>query len=467
MKPFLNEEFLLDTPRAQHLYHEHAEPMPIIDYHCHLSPEQIATDHQFSTITELWLKTDHFKWSAMRWNGVDERYCTGSDTSDWEKFEKWAETMPYCLRNPLYHWSHIELKRIFGIDKLLGPDTAREIYDKCNEMLQKKELSAQGILKKFRVETLCTSDDPIDSLQWHQKAKRDGMAVQMLPTWRPDNAMNIQYGSYPEYIHKLEEVADTDITTFKDMVAALQKRHDYFAENGCVLSDHGIKQFYDTPYTTSQVDTIFEKAMRGQTLSTLEIKQYKNAFLTVSAEMDYDAGWAQQYHYGALLDNNTVMFKRLGTDMGFDSIGEYATAEEMSHFLDKLSNRGKLTRTVLYCVNEGSNEVMASMASNFQDGSEPGKIQFGGGWWFNDQIYGITGQLNALSMLGLLSRFVGMTSDSNYLLCYSHHEYFRRILCNLLGNDIERGLIPDDEQLVGKMVEDICYNNAHRYFRFK
>lgn len=466
MKRFMDENFLLETPVAQDLYHNHAANMPIIDYHCHLDPAMIANDYHFKSITELWLGGDHYKWRAMRTNGVAEKYCTGKDTSDWEKFEKWAETVPYTFRNPLYHWTHLELKTAFGITKLLGPDTAREIYDECNAKLQLPEYSARGLMRRYHVECVCTTDDPIDDLKYHQQIIDSGFEIKVLPAWRPDKAMNIDKAGYAAYVEKLAQVANVDITSFCDMINALQKRHDFFASMGCKLSDHGVEEFYDVPYTESQIETIFEKAMRGQQLSDLEIKQYKNCFLTRMAEMDADADWTQQYHYGAIRDNNSLMYKALGPDTGFDSIGEFATARAMSHFLDHLNTEHKLTRTILYCLNPCANEVVATMLGNFQDGSCPGKIQFGSGWWFNDQIDGMTKQLNALSVLGLLSRFVGMLTDSRSFLSYPRHEYFRRLLCNLLGNDVEKGLLPDKRDILARMVEDISYNNARRYFKF-
>ena len=448
MKQFNDKNFVLDNEVAQDLFHNHASKMPIIDYHCHLIPEMVANDHRFKSITELWLGGDHYKWRAMRTNGVDEKYCTGKDTTDWEKFEKWAETVPYTLRNPLYHWTHLELKTAFGIDKLLSPKTAREIFDECNEKLQQPEVSARGLMKHYHVECVCTTDDPI-----------------MIPAWRPDKAMNIEAPEFADYVRQLEQVSGISITKFADMVDALKKRHDFFAQHGCKLSDHGIEEFYDEEYTESQIETIFEKAMRGQQLSTLETRQYKHCFLTIMAEMDADSDWTQQFHYGAIRNNNTKMFNLLGADTGFDSIGEFNTAKAMSKFLNKLNMEGKLTRTILYTLNPCANEVIATMLGNFQ-GGEPGKIQFGSGWWFNDQKDGMERQMNALSVLGLLSRFVGMLTDSRSFLSYPRHEYFRRILCNMLGNDVEKGLLPDDRELLGKMVEDISYNNARRYFKF-
>ena len=464
MKQFMDENFLLETSTAQELYHNHAAKMPIIDYHCHLIPQMVADDHRFRSITELWLGGDHYKWRAMRTNGVDERYCTGSDTSDWEKFEKWAETVPYTLRNPLYHWTHLELKTAFGIEKLLSPKTAREIFEECNEKLKLPEYSARGLMRHYGVECVCTTDDPVDDLRFHKQTRESGFEIKMIPAWRPDKAMNIEKPEFPAYVNQLAEVSGVSISKFSDMVDALKRRHDFFHEQGCRLSDHGIEEFYDEPYTDSQIDIIFEKAMRGQSLSTYEVRQFKHCFLMVMAEMDADSDWTQQYHYGAI--RNTLMYDRLGADTGFDSIGEFNTAKAMSHFMNDLNKKGKLTRTILYTLNPCANEVIATMLGNFQDGSCPGKIQFGSGWWFNDQLDGMTRQMNALSVLGLLSRFVGMLTDSRSFLSYPRHEYFRRLLCNLLGNDVEKGLIPADMELLGQMVEDISYNNARRYFKF-
>lgn len=466
MKKFMDEDFLLETDIAKDLYHNHAAKMPIIDYHCHLDPKMVAEDHRFQSITELWLGGDHYKWRAMRTNGVDERYCTGTDSSDWEKFEKWAETVPYCFRNPLYHWTHLELKTAFEIDKLLSPSTAREIYDICNEKLRQPEFSARGLMRHYHVECVCTTDDPVDDLHWHKVTRDSGFEINMLPAWRPDKAMNIEHPDFSAYMEQLSEVSGIEIDSYQHLVDALQRRHDFFHENGCRLSDHGVEEFYSDPYTSSQIETIFSRALRGLRLSKQEVHQYKHAFLQDCGEMDYNAGWTQQYHYGAIRNNNTCMYEQLGPDTGFDSIGEFSTAKALSCFLDELNTEHKLTRTILYCLNPSANEMIATMLGNFQDGSEPGKIQFGSGWWFNDQLDGMTKQINALSALGLLSRFVGMLTDSRSFLSYPRHEYFRRLLCNILGNDVECGLLPDSREDLVRMVEDISYYNARRYFHF-
>ena len=468
MKPFLDKDFLLQTDAAKTLYHEHAAKMPIIDYHCHLIPQMVAEDHRFSSITELWLGGDHYKWRAMRTNGVDERYCTGKDTTDWEKFQKWAETVPYTMRNPLYHWTHLELKTAFGIEKLLSPKTAREIFDECNEKLKSPEYSARGLMRRYHVECVCTTDDPVDDLRYHKQTAESGFEIRMLPAWRPDKAMAVEVpANFCAYIDKLSEVSGVKISHFQDMIDALQKRHDFFAQMGSRLADHGIEEFYAEDYTDAEINAIFDKVYGGKVLTQEEIRKFKSAMLVIFAEMDYEAGWAQQFHYGAIRDNNSKMFKLLGPDTGFDSIGEFNTAKAMSKFLDRLNAEGKLTRTILYNLNPSANEVIATMLGNFQDGSYPGKIQFGSGWWFLDQKDGMEKQMNALSLLGLLSRFVGMLTDSRSFLSYPRHEYFRRTLCNLLGNDIENGLLPASEMdFIGQMVENISYYNAKNYFNF-
>jgi len=468
MKNFLDENFLLQTETAQMLYHEHASKMPIIDYHCHLNPSLVANDHQFNTLTEIWLGGDHYKWRAMRTNGIDEKYCTGTDTSDWEKFEKWAETVPYTMRNPLYHWTHLELKTGFGIDKLLSPATAREIYDECTAKLQTPEYSARNLMRKYNVEVVCTTDDPIDSLEHHIKTKKEGFEVKMLPTWRPDKAMAVDNAaSFREYVEKLSKAAGISIITFDNLIEALQIRHNFFAEAGCKLSDHGIEEFYAEDYTVAQIKAIFNKVYGGQELAHSEILQFKSAMMVIFAEMDWEKGWTQQFHYGTIRNNNSRMFHQLGADTGFDSIGTFNTSRALSKFLNRLDIQNKLTKTILYNLNPADNEMIATMTGNFQDGTVAGKIQFGSGWWFLDQKDGMEKQLNSLSVLGLLSRFVGMLTDSRSFLSYPRHEYFRRTLCNLIGNDVENGLLPFQElEFISNMVENISYNNAKSFFKF-
>lgn len=467
MKPFMDKDFLLATETAKELYHGHAAKMPIIDYHCHLSPQMVAEDYRFRSITELWLGGDHYKWRAMRTNGVDERYITG-DASDWEKFEKWAETVPYTFRNPLYHWTHLELRTAFGINKLLNPQTAREIYEECNEKLQQPGFTARGLMRHYRVETVCTTDDPVDSLEWHKATRESGFEIKMLPAWRPDKAMateNVE--AFRAYVERLGEAAGADISDYAGFMDALQRRHDFFAAEGCRLSDHGLNEFYAEDYTDAEIKAIFNKVYGGTPLTAEEDAKFKSAMLVEFARMDAEKGWAQQYHYGTLRNNNSRMMKLVGPDTGFDSIGEFNTASSLSRLLDRLDSRGILPKTILYNLNPSANEMVATMAGNFQDSSVPGKIQFGSGWWFNDQKEGMERQMNALSLLGLLSRFVGMLTDSRSFLSYPRHEYFRRTLCNLLGNDVERGELPVEEMpRIRQMVEDISYYNAKRYFGF-
>ena len=468
MKNFMDENFLLQTETAQMLYHEHASKMPIIDYHCHLIPSMVANDHQFKTLTEIWLGGDHYKWRAMRTNGIDEKYCTGNDTSDWEKFEKWAETVPYTMRNPLYHWTHLELKTGFGVEKLLSPKTAREIYDECTAKLQTPAYSARNLMRKYKVEVVCTSDDPIDSLEHHIKTKKDGFEIKMLPTWRPDKAMAVEsFVVFRGYVEQLSKAAGVDISTFDDMILALRKRQDFFAEVGCKLSDHGIEEFYAEDYTDAEIRNIFNKVYGGHELTHPEVLKFKSAMLVIFAEMDWEKGWTQQFHFGTIRNNNSRMFNQIGADTGFDSIGTFNTSVALSKFLNRLDSQNKLTKTILYNLNPADNEMIATMIGNFQDGKVPGKIQFGSGWWFLDQKDGMEKQLNSLSVLGLLSRFVGMLTDSRSFLSYPRHEYFRRTLCNLIGNDVENGLLPYQElDFLSNIIENISYNNAKSYFNF-
>jgi glucuronate isomerase len=402
----------------------------------------------------------------MRTNGVEEKYCTGNAT-DREKFLKWAETVPYTIRNPLFHWTHLELKRYFGLDKLLNPDTASEIYEVTSSMLRQKEYSVRNLLRRMQVQVVCTTDDPIDSLEHHQKIKSSGFEIRVLPTWRPDAAMAVENPEkYNAYLDKLGEVVGFNITTYDELMEALNIRHNYFHENGCRLSDHGVETFYADDYTLAEIKTIFSKVRRGNWLTPLEISKFKSAMCYEFGVMDHARGWTQQWHVGPLRNNNTRMYHLLGPDKGFDSIGDASYGKALATFLDRLDQTNQLTRTILYNINPRDNELIATMIGNFQDGSVPGKIQMGAAWWFLDQKDGIERQLNALSSMGLLSRFVGMLTDSRSYLSYPRHEYFRRILCNLIGNDVEKGELPDDKNWLGKIVEDICYYNALNYFKF-
>ena len=464
---FINDDFMLSGDYARELYHGSAEGLPIIDYHCHLSPREIAENIQFRDITQLWLGGDHYKWRAMRGNGMPEEYITGGRSS-WEKFEKWAETMPYAMRNPLYHWSHLELKRVFGIDKILKPETAREIFEECNAKLATEEFRGQALIRKFGVEVVCTTDDPADDLRWHRQIAEHPFGTKVLPAWRPDKAMAIENPvAYKEYLLKLGEATDIEIESYADLCDALQKRHDFFASMGCKLSDHGLERFYSADYSEVDIEYIFNKVLNGQAPSAEESEQFRSAFLFDQAVMDAEAGWAQQYHVGAIRNNNGKMFKALGPDTGFDAIHDLPLAAAGHKFFDRLAAEDRLAKTILYNLNPKDNEVLAVMAYTFNDGSFPGKMQLGSGWWFLDQEDGIRKQLNALSALGLLSRFVGMLTDSRSFISYPRHEYFRRILCDVLGRDLESGRLPKSEMpFIHQMVKDISYNNAKRYFDF-
>ena len=463
----MDKDFLLQTETARKLYHEEAAGLPIIDYHCHLDPRMVADDHRFASITELWLGGDHYKWRAMRTNGVDEHYITGQ-ASDWEKFQKWAETVPYCMRNPIYHWTHLELRTAFGIDKLLNPANARDIYEECNEKLSRPEYSARGLMRRYRVETVCTTDDPADSLEYHRQTRESGFEVKMLPTWRPDKAMAIEDpAAYRQYIERLGAAADCAIVSYNSLIDALQRRHDFFDQMGCRLSDHGINEFYAEPFTQAEVEAIFQKVLSGKAPTQQEVWTFRSALMLDFGRQDARAGWTQQFHYGPIRNNNTKMMRLLGPDTGYDSIGTPDVATSLARFLDRLCLEGNLAKTILYCINPADNEMLATMIGNFQEAPVPGKLQFGSGWWFNDQKDGMERQMNALSVLGLLSRFVGMLTDSRSFLSYPRHEYFRRTLCNLLGNDVEQGELPLEEMpRIREMVRDICYWNAKRYFQF-
>lgn len=467
MKKFMDKDFMLESKTAQDLYHNHAAGLPIIDYHCHLNPKEVAEDHKFSSITELWLGGDHYKWRALRANGIPEEYITGN-ASDWDKFQKWAQSVPYMMRNPIYHWTHLELKTAFGIDKILNPDTAKEIYDECNEKLQQKEFSARGLMRKYNVEVVCTTDDPIDSLEYHKAVKESGFECKVLPTWRPDKAQAVENPSaYKKYIEQLSIASGIEIKTYTDLIDALRKRHNFFEENGCRLSDHGMDQFFAKDYKQSEIDTIFKKVMSGKELAEEEQLKFKSAMFTDFAVMDAESGWTQQFHFGPQRNNNSKMFAKIGPDTGFDSMGECLTAKSMAKFLDRLNSMDKLAKTIVYNLNPNSSTMVATMLANFQDGSVPGKMQYGAGWWFLDQKYGMIDQMNVLSMQGLLSRFVGMLTDSRSFVSYARHEYFRRIMCNLIATDVENGELPVQEMpRIEEMVRDISYFNAKRFFNF-
>lgn len=467
MKQFLDENFLLKTKSAQRLFHEYAKDMPIIDYHCHLPPQQIAEDMQFENLTQAWLYGDHYKWRAMRSNGVDESYCTGNK-SDFEKFQQWAATVPYTLRNPLYHWTHLELQRYFGVKDILNPDTAKKIYDHCTAKLQSPSHSVRNLIRQMNVKAICTTDDPVDTLEYHQKLKDDGFEVPILPAFRPDNAMNVSDPQkFNDYIKKLEAITNITISSFDDFLYALQNRHDFFASMGCGVSDHGLEEIYAEDFTGSEIDAIFNKVHGGKHLNETEQRKFRSAMLIHFAEWDWEKGWVQQFHLGALRNNNSRALQQLGPDTGWDSIGDFSQSRSLAKFLDKLDTNNRLAKTVLYNLNPADNELMATMIGNFNDGSSAGKVQWGSAWWFLDQRDGMTKQINTLSNMGLLSRFIGMLTDSRSFLSFPRHEYFRRILCDLFGDEIENGELPNDMEWIGKIIQDICFNNNRNYFNWQ
>lgn len=464
MKIFLDDNFLLANTTALKLYHEYAKVMPIIDYHNHLPPDDIATDKNFENITRIWLNGDHYKWRAMRANGVPEEFITGNG-SDWNKFQKWSETVPFTLRNPLYHWTHLELQRYFGIHDILNADSAKKIYDECTAQLQLSSFSTRSLLKKFNVQFVGTTDDPLDDLLWHKKIKSDDFSISVCPSFRPDKAIALENTeSFNSYLDKLEAVSGISVDRFDTYMDALKSRHDYFAENGCRAADHGLDKVYAEEFTEPEMKNIFNKARSGNNITTQEAAVFKSAMLMYIAEWNYEKHWVQQYHIGPLRNNNSKKFQELGPDTGWDSMGNTIQANHLVTFLDRLDRKNKLAKTILYSINPADYDVLATMAGNFNDGSYPGKIQSGAAWWFNDQEEGIIRHLNSISNNGLLSRFIGMLTDSRSFLSFPRHEYFRRILCNLLGEEVENGKLPNDENWLGKIVQDICFNNVKAYF---
>ncbi|MFA5251513.1 MAG: glucuronate isomerase [Phycisphaerae bacterium] len=461
---FLTEDFLLQGKIARRLYHEYAEQMPIYDYHCHLPAGLIAEDHLFENITRAWLAGDHYKWRAMRANGVDERYITG-DAPDNEKFEKWAQTVPSTLRNPLYHWTHLELKRYFGINDLLSGDNAKDIYDACSELLNSEDFSVCKLLSKMNVDLVCTTEGPLDNLVHHRKIRENSGLLKVYTAFRPDKSFATEdLPALNIFIDKLGQLCGREIRTFDSYIETLRLRHEFFHNEGCRLSDYGLETAYAEQYGADEIAKIFEKIRTNRPLDMNESLKFKSAMMFELASMDAETGWVMQLHIGALRNNNSKMLAKLGPDTGYDSIGDLEIARPLSIFLDRLNTAGKLPKTILYNLNPKDSAVIATMAGNFQDGSCPGKIQYGPAWWFLDQKNGMEDQIEMLSNMGLLSRFVGMTTDSRSFLSFPRHEYFRRILCNIIGGDVEQGLLPNDMELLGKMVEDICFNNAERYF---
>ena len=467
MKKFMDKDFLLETETAKKLFHEHAAKMPIIDYHCHINPQEIAEDRQFKNITEVWLGGDHYKWRMIRSNGVDEKYITGDESTDREKFQKFAEALPRAIGNPLYHWTHLELQRYFGVTKTLNGDTAEEIWNICNEKLQSPELSVQGIIKQSNVKVICTTDDPADDLRWHKKIREDGQcSAKVLPAMRPDAALRIEKLEWASYMKRLAEVSDTDIKTMDDIRKALRKRIDFFESMGCKASDHALEYVFCNEATEDQLDDIVAKVLGGKVPTTDEIEKYKTALLLFLGEEYSKRGWAMQIHYSAMRDNNTRMFKKMGPDTGFDSIGSYNCGEGIVALLDAMEKKGCLPKTILYSLNPSDNALIGTIIGSFQGPEVPGKIQQGAAWWFNDTKSGMEAQITNVANLSVLGNVVGMLTDSRSFLSYTRHEYYRRILCNWIGRLVENGEYPDDMDFLGKLVEDISYNNAARYFGF-
>lgn len=462
---FMHEDFLLENKFSTRLYHEFASTMPIIDYHCHLPPGEIAENRIFENLTKIWIDGDHYKWRAMRTFGIDENYITG-DATDREKFKQWAKTVPYTLRNPLYHWTHLELKRYFGIDTLLNVETADKIYDEASEKLRTPDYSCQNLIKKMNVEVVCTTEDPLDSLDNHVNIAKNNFGVKVSTAFRPDKALLISGESYLDYIEKLAQTTGVVINSYKALCDALVLRLDYFEENGCKLSDHGLSYVPYRAFGDTEVEQIFQKRYSKKSVTVQESEMFQTSLLLFLCEQYHERNWVQQFHLGALRNNNSRMSQILGPDTGWDSIGDFSQAASLSRFLNALDSKDKLAKTILYNLNPSDNEVLATMTGNFNDGKVKGKMQFGSAWWFLDQKDGMTKQLNTLSNMGLISCFIGMLTDSRSFLSYPRHEYFRRILCNLFGTEMERGEIPVDFDLVGKIVQDICYNNAKDYFNF-
>jgi len=464
MDQFITDNFLLENSFAVKLYHDYAAKMPIIDYHNHLSPQMIADDYKFDNITVTWLNGDHYKWRAMRANGVNEQFCTGN-ASDWEKFQQWAETVPYTMMNPLFHWTQLELKRYFNIDELLQPNSAKRIFDQCNEQLKENTYSVKNLLLKMNVQFVGTTDDPLDDLSFHQQISLQTFEIKVKPSFRPDKAININNAAtFNDYIGKLAKITEIDIHSFDDYVKALKNRHDYFHSHGCTVSDHGVEQLYAVDFSHSELELIFRNVQQGINPDKDSIAKFKSAMLTFLSEWNFEKNWVQQFHIGPIRNNNTRMFKLLGADTGWDSMGNSVDLQSIPIFLDRLDQQNKLTKTILYSINPNDNDALATMVGNFNDGSYPGKIQLGAAWWFNDQMDGMIQHLKSVGNMGLLSRFIGMLTDSRSFLSFPRHEYFRRILCNLLGTEIAKGRLPNDEKWVGAMVQDICYLNAKKYF---
>ena len=467
MKEFLDDDFLLDTPSAKHLYHDYAAAMPIVDYHCHINPKEIYEDRKFDNITQVWLGGDHYKWRQIRSNGIEEKYITGTDTTDREKFQKWAETLPKLIGNPLYHWSHLELRRYFDYKGYLTGDTASEVWELCNKKLSSDEMTVRNIIRKSNVKVICTTDDPIDNLEWHEKlATVSDLGFKVLPAWRPDKTTNIDKADFADYISKLSDVSGVKINDYASLKEAIKNRMDFFAKHGCSVSDHGIEYVYYNPADDAEVDNILKKKLTGNALTDDEVTKYKTSFLLFLAKEYYKKNWVMQLHYGCKRDNNAAMFKKLGPDTGFDCISNYAPSSQTADFLNALSATNEIPKTILYSLNPADDAVIGTIIGCFQGSDCPGKIQQGSAWWFNDHFDGMEKQMKSLASLGCLGNFNGMLTDSRSFLSYTRHEYFRRIVCRIIGRWVEEGMYPNDEKALKEIVEGISYNNAMRYFGF-
>ncbi len=468
MQPFMDKDFMLDTDMAKKLYHDYAEEMPIVDYHCHINPQEIYEDRKFDNITQVWLGGDHYKWRQIRSNGVEEKYITGADSTDREKFQAWAETMPKLIGNPLYHWSHLELRKYFGYQGYLSGDTAQEVWDLCNAKLQEDGMSVRNLIRQSKVTVICTTDDPVDSLEWHEKIAADPtFEVKVLPAWRPDKAMNVEKPTYAAYIDTLSKVSGVNVTNFATLKEALQKRMAFFNDHGCCVSDHGLEYVMYVPADEVELDAIMTKSLRRETITREEELKYKTAFMLFVAREYHKLGWAMQLHYGCKRDNNAYMFEKMGADTGFDCINNYAPSAQMADFLNALSATDEVPKTIIYSLNPNDDAAIGTLLGCFQSPETAGKLQQGSAWWFNDHFKGMTDQMTSLANLGCFGNFIGMLTDSRSFLSYTRHDYFRRILCRLIGRWVEEGMYPADMKALEGIVKDICYNNAVKYFGFQ
>lgn len=468
MKPFMDKDFMLNTETAKVLYHDFAENMPIVDYHCHINPQEIYEDRKFDNITQVWLGGDHYKWRQIRSNGVEEKFITGSDSTDREKFQAWAETMPKLIGNPLYHWSHLELRKYFGFQGHLNGDTAEEVWNLCNAKLQEDSMSVRNLIRQSNVKIICTTDDPVDTLEWHEKIAADPtFEVQVLPAWRPDKAMNVEKQTYAKYISTLSKVSGISVTNFASLKEALKNRLKYFADHGCCVSDHALEYVMYVPAEESELDAIMAKSLNHETITKEEELKFKTAFMLFVAKEYHKLGWAMQLHYGCKRDNNAYMFEKMGADTGFDCINNYAPSAQMADFLNALSATNEIPKTIIYSLNPNDDASIGTILGCFQSPETAGKLQQGSAWWFNDHFKGMTDQMTSLANLGCFGNFIGMLTDSRSFLSYTRHDYFRRILCRLIGDWVEEGMYPDDRKALENIIKDICFNNAMHYFGFK